>query len=185
MNVIIYKTDEGNVAVLTPTNSSLRENTIHQIAQKDVPTGKPYKIIQPQDLPKDNSLFEAWEVDETKLTNDLNDDVNLITINVDKASKIKQASVREKRNNILSETDWTASSDLKMSDEMKAYRQALRDVPAQENFPDVTWPEFIGEPLAPVEEEAEEETEETTEEPTEETTEKTTEETTAETKESE
>ena len=38
-------------------------------------------------------------------------------------------------------TDWTANSDVTMSGEMRTYRQALRDVPAQEGFPhDVTWP---------------------------------------------
>jgi hypothetical protein len=85
------------------------------------------------------------------------------------ASDRAKAEVRADRDTRLASTDWTASSDLKMSDEMKTYRQALRDVPAQENFPDVTWPEFTGEPLAPVEEEAEEEAEEeTTEETTEE-----------------
>ena len=34
---------------------------------------------------------------------------------------------REKRNSLLAKTDWTASSDLTMSDEMKTYRQQLRD----------------------------------------------------------
>ena len=34
---------------------------------------------------------------------------------------------REKRNSLLTKTDWTASSDLVMSDEMKTYRQQLRD----------------------------------------------------------
>ena len=74
-----------------------------------------------------------------------------------------KAEVRADRDTRLASTDWTSSSDLKMSDEMKVYRQALRDVPAQEGFPEVTWPEFTGEPLAPVEEE------ETEEEATEET----------------
>ncbi len=87
-----------------------------------------------------------------------------------------KAEVRADRDTRLASTDWTSSSDLKMSDEMKVYRQALRDVPAQEGFPEVTWPEFTGEPLAPVEEEETEE--ETTEE-------ETTEETAEETKESE
>ncbi len=86
---------------------------------------------------------------------------------------LQAPAMRKLRDQLLAETDWTASSDLKMSDGMKAYRQALRDVPLQENFPEVTWPEFEGEPLAPVEEETEEKTEETTEEETEETTEET------------
>jgi len=81
------------------------------------------------------------------------------------ASDRAKAEVRTDRDSRLASTDWTASSDLKMSDEMKAYRQALRDVPAQEKFPEVTWPTFSGEPLAPVEEESAEEeaTEETKE----------------------
>ena len=36
-------------------------------------------------------------------------------------------SLREKRNNLLTKTDWTSSSDLTMSDAMKTYRQQLRD----------------------------------------------------------
>ena len=35
--------------------------------------------------------------------------------------------LREKRNSLLAKTDWTASSDLTMSAEMKEYRQKLRD----------------------------------------------------------
>ena len=38
------------------------------------------------------------------------------------------AELREKRNNLLSETDWTALGDVTMSDKMKTYRQELRDI---------------------------------------------------------
>jgi hypothetical protein len=37
-------------------------------------------------------------------------------------------ALREERNRKLAETDWMASSDLTMSPEMTAYRQALRDI---------------------------------------------------------
>ena len=48
---------------------------------------------------------------------------------------------RALRDSLLAATDWTANSDVTMSDDMRAYRQALRDVPAQAGFPDnVTWP---------------------------------------------
>lgn len=47
------------------------------------------------------------------------------------------------RDEKLAETDWTSSNDVTMSDAMKTYRQALRDVPAQSGFPtDITWPEL-------------------------------------------
>ena len=45
------------------------------------------------------------------------------------------AMVREKRNKLLAETDWAAGSDVTMSDAMRTYRQALRDIPQQPDFP--------------------------------------------------
>jgi len=48
---------------------------------------------------------------------------------------------RGERNRLLEETDWAALSDVTLSDAMKTYRQALRDVPTQGGFPHtVTWP---------------------------------------------
>jgi hypothetical protein len=61
-----------------------------------------------------------------------------------KAAKDAEAAkaVRSSRDAKLAETDWTALSDVTMSPEMAAYRQALRDVPSQAGFPyDITWPE--------------------------------------------
>ena len=50
--------------------------------------------------------------------------------------------VRKRRNVLLEETDFYALSDVTMSDEMRTYRQALRDLPAStENSVDVVWPE--------------------------------------------
>jgi|TARA_R100000482_G_C4996279_1_gene89555 hypothetical protein len=51
------------------------------------------------------------------------------------------ADLREERNRRLAETDWWASSDLTMSDEQTAYRQALRDLPANTADPaNPSWP---------------------------------------------
>ena len=52
----------------------------------------------------------------------------------------KWVGIRTQRNAKLSETDWRASSDLTLSDEWKAYRQALRDVPTQSDPDNITWP---------------------------------------------
>ena len=52
---------------------------------------------------------------------------------VDLTEETKQSllkNIREKRNNLLEETDWMANSDVTMSDAWKTYRQALRDLPA-------------------------------------------------------
>ena len=59
----------------------------------------------------------------------------------DGASAREMEYIREHRNNLLAETDWTGISDLTMSDTMKTYRQALRDIPASNTiYADVTWP---------------------------------------------
>jgi len=51
-------------------------------------------------------------------------------------------SIRAERNQLLANTDWMALSDVIMSAEMAAYRQALRDITTQEGFPhNVVWPD--------------------------------------------
>ena len=40
------------------------------------------------------------------------------------------ANLRSKRNRLLAETDFYALSDVTMSDDMKTYRQELRDLPS-------------------------------------------------------
>ena len=42
----------------------------------------------------------------------------------------KKNIIRNKRNELLAETDWMANSDVTMSEEWKTYRQALRDLPS-------------------------------------------------------
>lgn len=49
--------------------------------------------------------------------------------------------LREERNRRLAETDWWASSDLTMSAERTAYRQALRDITdTYQSLDTVVWP---------------------------------------------
>jgi len=49
--------------------------------------------------------------------------------------------LRENRNKLLAETDYFGMPDMTMSDEMKAYRQALRDLPANTADPaNPVWP---------------------------------------------
>ncbi len=48
--------------------------------------------------------------------------------------------IRNHRDNLLAETDWTANSDVTMSAKMKTYRQMLRDIPASNTvYEDVDW----------------------------------------------
>lgn len=65
-NVIIYLQDNGIVAVCVPTPEALQSHTIQEIAVKDVPAGKPFKIVDAADLP--DAPQEAWSVNEADLT---------------------------------------------------------------------------------------------------------------------
>jgi len=59
---IIYEKDDGGVVILIPTPECLLTHTIDEIAAKDVPAGKPYKIISASDMPSDRTFRNAWEV---------------------------------------------------------------------------------------------------------------------------
>lgn len=55
--------------------------------------------------------------------------------------------VRAKRDKLLADTDWTqvldAPIDTETREAYRAYRQALRDIPEQEGFPEtIVWPEL-------------------------------------------
>ena len=65
---IIYKQANGVLAVVYPTAEALANLDINAIAQKDVPTGKPYKIIDTTTLPADRSQRDAWTVADADLT---------------------------------------------------------------------------------------------------------------------
>jgi len=56
---IIYPTDDGGVAVIIPAPEC--GLTIGEIAAKDVPTGKPFKIVDVSDIPDDRTFRNAWE----------------------------------------------------------------------------------------------------------------------------
>ena len=62
---IIYQNDTGGVAIMTPADCGL---TIQEIAAKDVPTGKPYKIVDVSEIPTDRQWRSEWTVDEADLT---------------------------------------------------------------------------------------------------------------------
>ena len=63
---IIYKTPENTVSVIIPSPNWT--GTMEELAQKDVPTGLKYKIVEDSDVPSDRSFRKAWEVDEAELT---------------------------------------------------------------------------------------------------------------------
>jgi len=59
---IIFPNDEGGVAIIVPAPEC--GLTIEEIAAKDVPAGKPYKIVDVADIPTDRTFRNAWEFSE-------------------------------------------------------------------------------------------------------------------------
>jgi hypothetical protein len=63
---IIYQNENSGVAVIIPgPDCGL---TIQQIAAKDVPTGRPYKIVDAADIPADRSARALWFIAVADLT---------------------------------------------------------------------------------------------------------------------
>ena len=62
---IIYPTDDGGVAIIIPSADALIDYGIHAIADKDVPEGRTYTIVDAASIPEDRTFRAAWEADMT------------------------------------------------------------------------------------------------------------------------
>lgn len=60
--LIIYPNNDGGVAVIVPSPNW--NGTIEELALKDVPAGRPYKIIDASEIPSDRTFRSAWEYTE-------------------------------------------------------------------------------------------------------------------------
>jgi len=93
-----------------------------------------------------NNWVEGWAVVDK--FSDTTDDDGVTTTKAEHeaaftASELAKvaADAREKRDGLLAATDFYALSDVVMTSEMTTYRTALRNVPAQSEFPTtITWP---------------------------------------------
>ena len=72
--VIIFNQHNGIPAVVMPTEEALQNHTIQAIAIKDVPAGKPFKIVDVADLP--DAPQEAWVIDDADLTDGIGGESN-------------------------------------------------------------------------------------------------------------
>lgn len=58
MKRILFPNDDGGVAIIIPTESL-------DLAMKDIPSGKPYLIVDAADIPADREFRNAWTADFT------------------------------------------------------------------------------------------------------------------------
>lgn len=102
---------------------------------------KSYHIISAR---KDGNRVVAIDQDGTELI--FGGDLSGIVLSGGQWKNIAEEA-RTKRGKLLEETDWTqvldAPIDAATREAYRAYRQALRDLPQQEGFPEnITWPEL-------------------------------------------
>ena len=62
---IIYKNEIGGVSIITPTPEALKTMKITDIADKDVPKGTPYALVEDNEIPTDRTFRGAWVLDES------------------------------------------------------------------------------------------------------------------------
>lgn len=55
---ILFPNDDGGVSVIIPAESV-------EAAMKDIPSGKPYLIVDAADIPTDRTFRNAWTADFT------------------------------------------------------------------------------------------------------------------------
>ena len=115
--VIIFKNDNGGVAVCIPTG----ELPIEAVLGKDVPTGRDARIVDSADLPNDdNDFFDAWEMD-----------ANSVTVNLDKAKELTKNRLRAERAPLLAAQDVAFQRALETGADIAdidAEKQRLRDI---------------------------------------------------------
>lgn len=56
MKRILFPNDNGGVSIIIPTESL-------DLAMKDIPSGKPYLIVDASDIPADREFRAAWTAD--------------------------------------------------------------------------------------------------------------------------
>jgi hypothetical protein len=89
----------------------------------------------------DSALESNWIKSDTAKINDTYNGSSFTTPSKSDTELVQEQ--REYRNLLLQETDFYALSDVTMSNDMKTYRQALRDLPDHSNWPNLgkdDWP---------------------------------------------
>ena len=114
---------------------------------KPDPSGD-YKVVVRNGVEQDANGNWVWAWTENDMFQEYTDDEGtVVTVQDQIDAKVAadnaalEATERATRDDLLKATDHYGLSDVPMTDAMAAYRQALRDVPQQEGFPQtIAWP---------------------------------------------
>ena len=128
MSKIIYTQENGVIAVVHPSDQSLVEMTIEEIAQRVVPVGiTTYSIVEDSVIPTDRSFRNSWVGVGIGSTG------GTITEDMTKAKELHKAKIREARADKFTALDIEYQRATETSADTSAIvakKQALRDAPA-------------------------------------------------------
>lgn len=116
---------------------------IEAVLEAPKPDAGPYQYVARNGVVQDakGNWVTAWEVREMFSTDEDGTKAEKEAAYQAGLDEAVAKGIRTERGRLLAETDWMALSDVVMSPEMTAYRQALRDITAQAGFPhNVIWP---------------------------------------------
>ena len=117
---IVYTDHEGALACLSPSADTF---SLEQIAQRDVPNGTPYYLVDSAELPADRTFRAAWEIDASQ------PDAVAVSINMPKAREIGHVMRRAQRQALLApldaEINYAVADSAKVA-ELDAQRQEIK-----------------------------------------------------------
>lgn len=117
MQVIIFKNKNGGVSVCMPTG----EMPIEEVMEKHVPANSGARLVEDNSLPYEyDEFFNAWEMDETS-----------VTVNLNKAKEITKERLRFERKPLLEAQDvlyMRATEQGQDTTAIVAEKQRLRDI---------------------------------------------------------
>ena len=121
MQRIVFKNIDSTIGIIIPAPEW--QGTIEELAQKDVPEGLEYKIVETSDIPTDRLFRDAWESDDT-------DASSQIAINMGKAKDICHEKRRAKRSELFAPLDIKVTIPSEAV-QAEAERQIIRDNDAE------------------------------------------------------
>ena len=144
------RSDNPNVSLPKVWNDNVNESLGIDpvlIAPAPAPSAD-FKVVVRNGVTQDanGNWVQAW-IEREMFTEYTDDEGNTVTVQAQKDAKTAAdnaalaSTERSKRDDLLKATDHYGLSDVTMSEAMTTYRQALRDVPQQTDFPGtITWP---------------------------------------------
>lgn len=138
------KITNGSVNQFPYTIGQLRRDNPQTSFPKDIPIDllQSYNVypVSVANEPSFNPLSQTLSRNETPTHDGAKWVIGHSVTN--KTTQEAEAAVRDKRNALLLESDLHALAD-RITNNWRTYRQSLRDLPAQDGFPNtVSWPKF-------------------------------------------